>query len=233
MNKITKNKKFNDKHKKILDKHEMRCYTINTRPVGLLFSGGIIMKSVNKAAIILAKILEVLHWFTTAIMVVVLIASAASANWLEEILQKGSETLGNSLTTYGYEMNVLYSDGKVNMTAILLFSICAVIILSLMAMVFRNVNLILKTTLGQTKFSKGQTPFQKDNTRMVREIGIFFIAVTIVSLIMSIISRAVLGVENAEISVNLQSIITGIIVLCLSQSFAYGIELQKQSDETL
>ncbi len=191
------------------------------------------MKSVNRAAIILTKILEVLHWFTAAVMVFVLIASAASANWLEEILQKGSGTLGNSLTTYGFEMNVVYSDGKINMTAILLFSICAVIILSLMAMVFRNVNLILKTTLGKTKFSKGQTPFQKDNTRMVREIGIFFISVSIVSFIMSIIARAVLGVDNAEMSVDFQNLIIGIIALCLSQSFAYGNELQDQADETL
>lgn len=191
------------------------------------------MKSVNRAAIILTKILEVLHWFTAAVMVFVLIASAASANWLEEILQKGSGTLGNSLTTYGFEMNVVYSDGKINMTAILLFSICAVIILSLMAMVFRNVNLILKTTLGETKFSKGKTPFQKDNTRMVREIGIFFISVSIVSFVMSIIARAVLGVDNAEMSVDFQNLIIGIIVLCLSQSFAYGNELQEQADETL
>lgn len=191
------------------------------------------MKSVNRAAIILTKILEVLHWFTAAVMAFVLIASAASANWLEEILQKGSGTLGDSLTTYGFEMNVVYSDGKINMTAILLFSICAVIILSLMAMVFRNVNLILKTTLGKTKFSKGQTPFQKDNTRMVREIGIFFISVPVISFVMSVIVRAVLGVDNAEISVDFQNLIIGIIVLCLSQSFAYGNELQDQADETL
>lgn len=191
------------------------------------------MKSVNRAAIILTKILEVLHWFTAAVMAVVLIASAASANWLEEILQKGSGTLGDSLTTYGFEMNVVYSDSKINMTAILLFSICAVIILSLMAMVFRNVNLILKTTLGKTKFSKGQTPFQKDNTRMVREIGIFFISVPVISFVMSVIVRAVLGVDNAEISVDFQNLIIGIIVLCLSQSFAYGNELQDQADETL
>lgn len=191
------------------------------------------MKSVNRAAIILTKILEVLHWFTAAVMAVVLIASAASANWLEEILQKGSGTLGDSLTTYGFEMNVLYSDGKINMTAILLFSICAVIILLLMAMVFRNVNLILKTTLGKTKFSKGQTPFQKDNTRMVREIGIFFISVPVISFVMSVISRAVLGIDNVEISVDFQNLIIGIIVLCLSQSFAYGNELQEQADETL
>ena len=119
------------------------------------------------------------------------------------------------------------------MTAILLFSICAVIILSLMAMVFRNVNLILKTTLGKTKFSKGQTPFQKDNTRMVREIGIFFISVPVISFVVSVIARAVLGVDNAEISVDFQNLIIGIIVLCLSQSFAYGNELQDQADETL
>lgn len=191
------------------------------------------MKSVNRAAIILTKILEVLHWFAVAAMVFVFVSSIAAADWLEGILQKGSNTLGSSLVTYGFEMNVFDLDGKINMTAILMFSICTIIILSLMAMVFRNVNLILKTTLGKTKFSKGQTPFQKDNTRMVREIGIFFISVSIVSLIMSVIVRAVLGVNYSEIAVDFQSFIIGIIVLCLSQSFVYGNELQQQADETL
>ena len=67
----------------------------------------------------------------------------------------------------------------------------AVIILSLMAMVFRNLYLIIKR-------SETGTPFQPDNIRMLREIGIFAIAIPIVGLIMSIVCRLVLGVDAVE-----------------------------------
>lgn len=62
-----------------------------------------------------------------------------------------------------------------------------------MAMVFRNVYLIFRTAKGKTWFAKGDTPFQKDIVRMVREIGIFYLAVPIVSLLMSVVAVLVLG----------------------------------------
>ncbi|MCI8497508.1 MAG: hypothetical protein HFE85_04585, partial [Clostridiales bacterium] len=99
-------------------------------------------------------------------------------------------------------------------------------IFSLMAMVFRNLYLIVKK-------SEDTTPFQKDNIRMLKEIGIFSIAVPIVGLIMSIIIRLVLGVDTVETSVRLDGFVMGIIVLCLTQFFAHGAELEKDVDGLL
>lgn len=61
--------------------------------------------------------------------------------------------------------------------------IIGIIVCGLMAMVFRTIYLILKTTAGKTKFSNGTTPLQPDNIRMFREIGIFAIAIPIVEWI--------------------------------------------------
>ena len=102
----------------------------------------------------------------------------------------------------------------------------AVLILALMAMIFRNLNLIIKK-------SEGTTPFQPDNVRMFREIGIFSIAVPVVGLIMSIITRLVLGAEAAEVSNNFSGLVIGIVVLCITQFFAHGIELEKDVDGLL
>ena len=74
------------------------------------------------------------------------------------------------------------------------------------------------------------TPFQPAIIRMVREIGIFCIAIPIVELIMSIIGTAIIGSEVAEISVTFGSIFVGLVVLCLSQFFAYGAQLQRDTD---
>ena len=112
------------------------------------------------------------------------------------------------------------------MTTFFLFGIGATVILGLMAMVFRNLSLIFKR-------SENNTPFQKDNVRMMKEIGIFSIAVPVVGFVMSVIARIVIGAEAAEISINQSGIFMGIIVLCLTQFFAYGTELEKDVDGLL
>lgn len=68
---------------------------------------------------------------------------------------------------------------------------------------------------------------------MQQKFGIFLIAVPVTGLIISIIARAVIGVEIAEISVRFDGIIIGLLVLCLSNFFAYGSELQKDVDGLL
>ncbi len=191
------------------------------------------MNQLNKIALVVSKVLEVLHWIGTAAAAGLLICTAVAGEWIGGILTKEVPELGKNLCVYGFEMTAVGADGKVRYAAVILFSIGAVLILSLMAMVFRNIYLIFKTAKGKTWFSKGSTPFQKDITRMVREIGIFYIAVPASGLIMSGVSRLVLGVEFAEISVNLEGFITGILILCLSQIFAYGVQLQNDVDGLL
>ena len=130
------------------------------------------------------------------------------------------------MVVYGFEVNASYVDGSIDMTTFLLFEIGAVIILILMAMVFRNVHLIFKK-------SENGTPFQKDNIRMLKEIGIFSITVPVIGLVMSVIIRLVIGVDAVEININQSGLFMGIIVLCLTQYFIYGAELEKDVDGLL
>lgn len=136
------------------------------------------------------------------------------------------ECCGANIEVYGFEVNAPVVNGNVDMTTFFLFGIVAVIILVLIAMVFRNMHLIFKK-------SENGTPFQKDNVRMLKEIGVFSIAVPIVGLIMSAIIRLVVGIEATEASANMSGIFMGIIVLCLTQYFVYGTELEKDVDGLL
>lgn len=185
------------------------------------------MKGLSKTAMIMAKILEVCHWIGTGFMAVLLglclfardYAAAASAEY------------GVQNTIYGFQVSLASgADGELSMAALTVFAVTGILLMALMAMVFRNIYLIIKTSRGETKFSKGETPFQPDNIRMVREIGIFSIAVPVVGLVMSIIGRAVIGPEFAEISVDLGGVVAGLIMLWLTNVFAYGAELQRESD---
>ena len=178
------------------------------------------MKNINKLAIILTKILELLHWVGAACFAGIAIGTAAGSPWLRGVFTGLRPAIDRELNPYGFEVTVVIADGELDMTAVLVFAIGAVIILSLLAMVFRNIYLILKK-------SQEGSPFQPDNIRMLREIGIFCIAVPVVGLTISAVARLILGVDAVETSVNVYGFSMGLIVLCLTQIFAHGAALEK------
>ena len=65
---------------------------------------------------------------------------------------------------------------------------------------------------------------------MLKEIGVLSIAVPVVGCIMSVIGRLVVGPEFAETSVDLSGLVMGLVVLWLTQVFAYGAELESDSE---
>ncbi len=185
------------------------------------------MKGIITVGKIVTKILEVFHWVGAALMTAATVCSAAAPNWVKYFVGfDAKECCGANLEVYGFEVNAPVVNGNADMTSFMLFGIGATVILAVMAMVFRNLHLIFKK-------SENGTPFQKDNIRMMKEIGIFTIAVPVIGLIMSIIVRLVTGIETAEISIDLGGIFMGIIVLCLTQYFVHGAELEKDVDGLL
>ena len=185
------------------------------------------MKGIITVGKIVTKILEVFHWVGAALMTAATVCSAAAPNWVKYFVGfDAKECCGANLEVYGFEVNAPVVNGNADMTSFMLFGIGATVILAVMAMVFRNLHLIFKK-------SENGTPFQNDNIRMMKEIGIFTIAVPVIGLIMSIIVRLVTGIETAEISIDLGGIFMGIIVLCLTQYFVHGAELEKDVDGLL
>lgn len=182
-----------------------------------------------RLTLILAKIAEVLHWCLAGIMLVVAIVAIkrpdSLLNWIDNPMLNGGET---NLSCYGFEAAVVGADGAIQPGATLFFAFGSVIVLSLMAMVFRNIYLILKTAKGKTWFAKGNTPFQKNIVRMFREIGIFFISVSI----MTLISEIVVNFTGGELSsgFNYLSCFIGLVFLCISEFFNYGAHLEKDLD---
>ena len=180
-----------------------------------------------KAAKIITKIAEVFHWVGVVLMAAATVCSLAAPEWVKYFVGiDAKECCGAELNIYGFEIIAPVKNGDVDMKALFLFGIGAVMILSLMAMVFRNLNLIIKK-------SEGSTPFQADNIRMLKEIGIFSISIPVVGFIMSVVCRLVLGVDAVETSVNVYGFTMGIIVLCLTQFFIHGAELEKDVDGLL
>ena len=182
------------------------------------------MKKLDKATRILAKLVEVAHWIAAGTMLLMLALSFPDGTDIVRGVELA--TLGQSLSTYGFEMSVTAADGGVLLSALRLFCVSSVALLCPMAMVFRNIWLIMKR-------SESTTPFQKDNVRMVREIGFFLLSIPVIGLIMSGVARLTMGIDLVETSVGLDSFMVGLVVLCLSRIFARGMELEADVDGLL
>lgn len=183
----------------------------------------------NKAATAVAKIMEVFYWVAVGLLVASLIVYFFDGSLLKYLMDIGN----GEFAVAGYSINVLDNAGHFITALFVSALLIGIIVCGLMAMIFRNIYLIFKTTAGKTSFSKGETPFQPDNVRMLREIGIFAIAIPVVEFIGDVVIKLIVDVEIVESSVSFTGIVLGIVLLCLSQFFAYGMQLQKDSDGLL
>ena len=173
-----------------------------------------IMKGIHKLGTVATKIVEILYWASIALVVVGIVMLAITPLI---ITPEEFNDLMINLDLEGYE------NGKINISFVLLGGLCVILIAIANALVFRNLHLIFKR-------SANTTPFQQENVRLMRQIGLFTISVPIIQLIMSILLRVVTGVEDVEINFDLTNIVMGIIVLCLTQFFAHGVELENDVD---
>ena len=190
------------------------------------------MKKLNRAVIIISRIVEVFMWVGCGLSVIIALLAAFNKPGL--IRYFTDATPGTDLLFSGdFALRALNAEGQPVLAAFVIFFLTIAITLALMGMCARNVHLIFKTSEGRTRFSKGETPFQPDNIRMVREIGIFMIAIPVVQLIMSVVARVALGPDMVESGIGMQKIFVGLVVLALSRYFAYGMQLQSDVDGLL
>ncbi len=93
-----------------------------------------------------------------------------------------------------------------------------VIAIALSAIMFRNVNQIFKTT-------NTESPFAQVNVDRIKRIGYIAISFPIIKVIFNIVAG--LFMHNAYVGIELSEVLFGLIILCLSQYFAYGASLEK------
>lgn len=187
-------------------------------------------EKLTKVATVMSKLFEIGYDIGAVCMTVGLVLFLVDRNLFPGSLVKSMPAPGEAWGIQGFSLVIANPDGSLNGGAVIIFLLAGTLILELMAWVFRDVNLILRTTQGLTKFSQGKTPFQKDNVRMMREIGIFFLAIAVVEFVLSSVAVLVIGPELAEVSADFSGIVIGILMLCLSQVFAQGMEMQNDVD---
>lgn len=182
------------------------------------------MKKLNKAIIIISKIMEVLFGICVLVGLGVFIAAFFLKPDFYQNAIDSNEVF--EFSSFGFSINLLEMDVRSVKLTLIFSALAMFFLMACLEMIFRNINLIFRTAEGLTKFSKGKTPFQPDIIRMVKEIGYFCIAIPVIQFIVITIAKIVIGVDAVETSVEFTTLIIGLVVLCLSQFFSYGLELE-------
>lgn len=188
------------------------------------------MEKFNKVGIAISKISEIVYWMSTALSTLLFIATIAAKDFFIDFLSSADLRSLEEFAVAGFKIEITNAQGAVDMGAVTLIAFASIITSVLLALIFRNVYLILKSADTKKESAEPGTWFTDDITAKVRQIGYLFIAIPIAGLVMSVIAFVILGSSGAEVSVSFDWIIMGIIILCLSQAFAYGAELQKDVD---
>jgi len=184
------------------------------------------MKNIDKIAKVITKLIEIFHWVAVGLMGCASIVSLINPSFLKFFVDIDTNGKYVDLSIYGFEINAEVKDGNIDMLTFFLFGIGATIIFALMALIFRKLNLIIKN-------SENSTPFKTCNVKLLKEIGYFSIIIPIIGFIISIITTIVIGPNSIETSNSLDGFISGIIILCLTQFFAHGVELENDVDGLL
>ena len=172
----------------------------------------------------LTKILEIFHWVGAAILCAATVCALAAPALVDNLIRVTPiEGYGAPIQVYGFEMILPAENG---MTALFLFGIGGTAILVLVSMIFHDLHRMLKN-------AETETPFQKDTLRMMKQIGAFSMAVPLVGLVMSVVTRGVMGADAIEMSVNLEGFCVGVIILSLTQFFIHGAELEEDVEGLL
>lgn len=184
------------------------------------------MKGISKAAMILTKIMEVGHWVAVGLMGAVAVLSAAAPQFLKYVMDVESVKAEKELSVYGFEVVAANGSGEINYLTLLLFAVGAIAIFVLMALVFRNLNAIIKR-------SEKATPFSAENIASLKWIGRFCMIVPLVEFVMRGIINLAIGEDAAQIGMDQSGVIMGLVILCLTEYFARGAKLEQEVDGLL
>lgn len=173
-----------------------------------------------KAGKILTKMIEIVCYAGVALCMAGMIRAIVSPDTLILQYQEGNVTI------YGSEFDMADPEMKHPQALMIVMLLTGVASNVLMALTFRRGNgIIVKAIEG--------APFQDCTVKWMKEIGYLSIALPVVGFVGSVIAYLVGGMPTSEVALNLDGFVMGILVLCLTQVFAHGAQLQQDVDGLL
>ena len=185
-------------------------------------------KPFDRAVAALSRIFEIGLFAVSAIITILAILTLVMSERLIEFVQ--SQPASYSTYLLGLNVTISGENSALIPKALFIMLLAAAVTGILTALIFRNVNLILRTAMGKTQFSIGATPFQPAIVRLIKEIGILSIIISVVYCVSYGLEKALCGNLISGMAIPFSPAAFGVIILCLSRVFAYGVELEQDVD---
>ena len=125
------------------------------------------MAGIPKIAKVVTKVVEIFHWVGTALMAAAMVCALVNPAWVKYFVSfEAKECCGAELEVYSFSIRAAVENGKVDMTAFVLFGIGATLILALMAAIFHELSAMIS--------SAGEgTPFSEANAKRLYKVGFY------------------------------------------------------------
>lgn len=187
-------------------------------------------KGLNITLSVISKIAEIACWIALVAGLICFAASFDSTFSSEIIAEDGA-----LLTGIGFDVNAIGDTGDINHFAISMYFIGVSVVFVLLALIFRNLDIILHIISGRYEKAESTSPFQEEVVKRVKKIGILSIAMPVVGFVITTIIYVVSLINGnpVNVSASIDGVIIGLVCLCLTQIFSYGASLEKEVDGLL
>lgn len=97
----------------------------------------------------------------------------------------------------------------------------------LFILIFRKARSIFRSIQNE------ETPFTRENAERIRYISLTMIVAAILPGIVQVITGLIVRAMDWDSVFSVVSLVIGLVLLCLSEVFNYGVRLQEESDNTI
>lgn len=168
---------------------------------------------VGKAITLMAKIFSIVG---TVLCMAFVVMAFVNPHW---ILENGT------LSVNGIEVSMPMELLKNPTLPLAIVFLAGAVLMVLNTLMFHRMHgIIVETMAGR--------PFQPCTLKWMKQIGYCAVAVPLVGAVMSIVAMLI-NVDGLHATLDVSGLLMGVLVLCLTQVFAYGLELQKDVDGLL
>ncbi len=152
-----------------------------------------------------AKIMEIIAFVGDGLLAIGLIAILAMHGEIKRGFVEGFMNQNLNLSYFGEGADNITADNVIPLLVTVV--IIGLVILTLSAFLFRNINLIFKNT-------NSESPFAESNVKLIKQIGFFAIAIPICKFIANICMGFI--AENISLGLELNELLFGLVILCLA-----------------
>ncbi|WOO86529.1 hypothetical protein RZE82_05295 [Mollicutes bacterium LVI A0039] len=183
-------------------------------------------KDIVPSTIIITKIVEIFQYVVIIIGLLTIGLAMLNGDYLTNVINNnGFITLGNfeiQIFSFGTDFSTNFS--------LVLQGLFMISIATTLAIIFRNINVILKSLTTNVE-SEGLRVFTNDTKHRLNVVGTLVICLSLISFIFeAIIQFSNFADEGVFIELPLTSIFLGLLVLCIAQVVEHGIRLQEDVD---